>query len=135
MSALTSRFGYGLTGLIVGLSLFWVLGMVVLPELVMIDFAFRPNLLPAEIGGPKDVYTLDNFRTLAENTIHRAIFFKTIWASAFVTLVTLVVCYPMAYHLAQGTTPERRAVLLLMLIIPFWINEILRTRSEEHTSE
>ncbi|HET8726536.1 MAG TPA: ABC transporter permease, partial [Alphaproteobacteria bacterium] len=127
MTALVRRFGWGLTAAIVGLSLFWVFLMVVLPQILMIDFAFRPNLLPADIGGPKDIYTLDNFRTLAENTIHRAIFFKTIWASAFVTVLTLVVCYPIAYYLAQGAKAEQTAVLVLMLIIPFWINEILRT--------
>ncbi len=127
MTALIRRFGLGLSALIIALPVFWIVMMIVLPELVMIDFAFRPNLLPAEIGGPKDVYTLGNFQTLVENTIHRAIFLKTIWASAFVTLVTLVVCYPIAYHLAQGTKPERTGFLILLLIIPFWINEILRT--------
>src|SRR3546814_20194045 len=102
MSALVRRFGRGLAGLIVGLSLFWVLAMVVLPEIVMIDFAFRPNLLPAAIGGPKDVYTLDTFRPLADNPIHRATFFKPNWANAFLPLVPPFRLYPYAYSLPPG---------------------------------
>lgn len=125
MTALYRRYGPGLTGLILALTGFWIIFLVILPQLDMVDYSFRPNLSMSERGGPNDVYTLQNYATLADNAIHRAIFFKTIWASALVTLTTLIVCYPIAYHLARGTT--RRQAALLMLLIPFWINEILRT--------
>ena len=106
---------------------FWVLVLVVLPYLFMVDYSFRPNLLPEEMGGPEDVYTLANYVTLFTNTIHFRIFLQTIWASAFVTALSLVVCYPIAYYLAQVAPKVRVPLLLLLLIIPFWINEILRT--------
>jgi spermidine/putrescine transport system permease protein len=105
----------------------WTLGLIVLPELMMVDYSFRPNLLFAEIGGPKDVHTLANYETLWRNTIHLSIFFKTIWGSALVTVVTLVMCYPLAYFLGQVVHADRLSTYLLMLIVPFWINEILRT--------
>jgi spermidine/putrescine transport system permease protein len=104
-----------------------VLLLIVLPQFLMIDFSLRPNLPPSRIGGPDDVYTLRNYLTLWNNPIHLAIFAKTIWASALVTACTLAVCYPIAFVLAQVARPRTLPVLLLLLLIPFWINELLRT--------
>jgi spermidine/putrescine transport system permease protein len=72
-------------------------------------------------------YGLYNYRELVENDLNRAIFFKTIWASMLVTFVCLVVCYPIAFYLAKSAPGEQAALLMLGLIVPYWINEILRT--------
>src|SRR5690242_11270407 len=101
MSLLIQRYGYALTIWMIVASAVWIFGMVILPNLMMIDLSFRHNLPHAEIGGPKDVYTIANYLTLLHNSIHYAIFFKTIWGSAFVTFCAFVVCYPIAYFLAQ----------------------------------
>ncbi|MGP9821885.1 ABC transporter permease [Salinarimonas sp. NSM] len=127
MGALTARFGAGLTGFFVLLVGFWLAGLVLAPNLMMIDFALRPNLLPADVGGPLDVYSLDNLAYLANEPVHRDIFLKTVWASALVMLATFVVCYPLAYWLAQTASPSAASLVVLALIIPFWINEVLRT--------
>ncbi|WP_029032495.1 ABC transporter permease [Salinarimonas rosea] len=127
MGALTARFGAGLAGFFVLLVGFWLAGLVLAPNLMMIDFALRPNLLPADVGGPADVYSLDNLAYLAGEPVHRDIFFKTVWASALVMLATFVVCYPLAYWLAQTASPSAASLVVLALIVPFWINEVLRT--------
>lgn len=127
MAELFHRFGAGLATIFTALVLLWLVGMVLAPNLMMIDYALRPNLPPAQIGGPDDHYSLANFTYLLHEATHRAIFLKTIWASALVTLVTFVVCYPLAYWLAQNATPRQAALVILALIIPFWINEVLRT--------
>lgn len=128
-SQLKSRFGSGLAVGIIGMIAVWLIGLVILPQLLMVDYSFRPNLLPADIGGPKDAYSLTNYETLFSNKIHLAIFFKTIWSSVLVTSLTLMVSYPIAFYLAKVATPQKAALCLLLLIIPFWINEILRTFS------
>lgn len=127
MSLLLKRYGAGLTSFMILATLAWILGTVLLPNFMMIDLSLKPPLLPSEIGGAKDVYTLENYATLWRNGIHFAVFAKTIWSSAFVALLSIVVCYPIAYYLAQVVKPERAALLILILLIPFWINEILRS--------
>ncbi|GGK27399.1 ABC transporter permease [Salinarimonas ramus] len=127
MSALTGRFGPGLAGLFLVLVGFWLAGLVLAPNLMMIDFALRPNLLPADVGGPLDTYSLDNLAYLAGEPVHREIFLKTVWASALVTIATFVVCYPLAFWLAQTASPSAASLVVLALVIPFWINEVLRT--------
>ncbi|KDE39411.1 MAG: ABC transporter permease [Nitrincola lacisaponensis] len=126
---LSERFGPWVSLGIFLLMFLWLVMLVILPQILMIDYSLRPNLPPSQIGGPEDQYTLRNYATLANNAIHQSIFFKTIWSSVLVTLCTLVVCYPLAYYLAKVATPRQAALCVLLLIIPFWINEILRTFS------
>ncbi|PSJ62837.1 ABC transporter permease [Pseudaminobacter soli (ex Li et al. 2025)] len=127
MGNLFARFGTGLGALIVGLVAAWLVSMVLAPNLMMLDFSLRPNLMPAQIGGLDDHYTLANFAALAGDPVHRVIFLKTIWASALVMVTTLAVTYPIAYWMAKVASPRAAALAVMALIIPFWINEVLRT--------
>ncbi|MBL8590495.1 MAG: ABC transporter permease [Methylobacteriaceae bacterium] len=135
MAELFRRYGTTLTLAMAAATFVWVVMMVVLPYFVMVEYSFHRNLTVSELGGPKDVYTLENYASLFRGTDLSAfefsddfrVFMRTIWGSAAVTLVCLLVCYPVAYYLAKIAPPERAAFLLVLLVIPFWINEILRT--------
>ncbi|SEP73896.1 spermidine/putrescine transport system permease protein [Faunimonas pinastri] len=127
MAELSRRLGGPIAALAVAAVAIWLVLLVALPDLLMIDYSLRPNLPPSEIGGPQDVHSLANYAVLWSNKIHLGIFFRTIWASSLVTVITLVVCYPVAFYLAKVAKPSNAALLVLLLIIPFWINEILRT--------
>ncbi|CAO3401604.1 ABC transporter permease [Azospirillum sp. 11R-A] len=129
MTEVLRRYGPVLTGVILLAVAVWLALLVLLPQLMMIGFSFRPSLPPSKIGGPEDVFTVRNYLTLWTNQIHLSIFLKTIWASALVTATTLAVCYPVAYYLAQVAPKRRLPLLILMLVVPFWINELLRTFS------
>lgn len=43
--------GMGLT--ILCLVLFWTIGLIILPQLSMLDFSFRPNLPPRKSAAPR----------------------------------------------------------------------------------
>jgi len=114
---------------------FWIVLMIVLPQLTMVDFSFRPKLPFKDYGGPKDHYTIESYKyflfgsttdTSSWNVTHLKAFFLTILASIFVTFLNFCICYPLAYYMAQAATPDRLRLLMLMLIVPFWVNEILR---------
>jgi len=113
----------------------WMLAMIILPQLFMLDFSFRHNLPPAKIGGPEDVWTISNYAFLifgssgnpeAYNWIDLSVFFRTILAAVFVTIFDVTLCYPIAFYLAQVAKGGFGRLMVLCLIIPFWINEILR---------
>ena len=127
MQALITRYGGPITAFMVFTSLAWVVGLLLLPQLTMIDYSFRPALPINEIGGPKDVYSFDNYTYLFENAGFLTIFVKTIWSSILVTVAAFLICYPLAYYLARGTSLSRARLLIVALIVPYWINEILRT--------
>ena len=114
---------------------FWAIFIIILPMVYMVDLSFRPKLPPAQMGGPKDIYTLENYRfflfgsttsTVNWNWIHINAFFSTIAASIIITAFNFVICYPLAYHMAQSAKLESLRVLLLLLIVPYWVNDILR---------
>jgi spermidine/putrescine transport system permease protein len=114
---------------------FWILLMIVLPQLYMVDFSFRNNLPPPQQGGPDDVHTLKNYHYLlfgpegsdqSFNWLHLRVFAKTIIASVFVTLLDFALCYPIAYYIAQVAKGGRARLIFLCLLLPFWVNEILR---------
>ncbi len=126
MGDFVRRYGAILSAFVLLTCTVWVVFIIVLPQFLMVDFSFRPTLPPSEMGGPKDVYSLTNYATLWSNPINLTIFLKTIWSSALVTLVALGICYPIAYYLAKVATGRAAALLVIGLVVPYWVNEVLR---------
>ena len=133
LRALCARFGTGLGACLLALVASWGLLLILLPQLAMVDFSFRPNLSPAEQGGVRDVYTLEHYAFLIRgseqdgyNTVDLAVFARTLLIAALVTAFDLAICYPIAYLLAQSAHGGTARLLVLALVVPFWVNEILR---------
>jgi spermidine/putrescine transport system permease protein len=138
MSGFFQRNGIAISTYLILAVAFWVVIMIVLPQAYMLDFSFRNNLPPAKIGGPEDVYTLKNYQYLVFgrpgdeemfNYLHLQVFLRTIIASIFVTLIDFALCYPIAYYIAQVAKGSFARSMILLLILPFWVNEILRAFS------
>ena len=70
-------------------------------------------------------YSLANFSTIS--ALHLRVFGMTLLYACAVTLIAFAVTYPVAYAAATARSAERAAFLLLLLIVPYAINEILRT--------
>ncbi|HVE07372.1 MAG TPA: ABC transporter permease [Paraburkholderia sp.] len=62
----------------------------------------------------------------AESAVFRSAFSRTIWISATVTLLCLVLGYPVAYLLAN-LPPKQSNRLMLLVIVPFWTSLLVRT--------
>jgi len=171
MNALVRTYGRTLTGLFVLLTAAWLLGMIVIPQLFMVERSLwvrqetsqlslqidrlyneisllqfdaqaaadadkpaiedRISAIEEEIAElevqektPQKVYTLANYTRMSG--LHFVIFVRTIFYAALVTVLALVVCYPIAFAVAQVATPRAAAFLMLGLIIPYAINELLR---------
>jgi spermidine/putrescine transport system permease protein len=114
----------------------WALFLVVLPYLYMVVESFHPTLRPIERGGPKDVLTIAQYESFfvghrgeGWNTTHMGAFVFSIIASIAVTALNFAICYPLAFYMAQSGTPQKVRLILLGLIVPYWVNEILRAFS------
>ena len=53
--------------------------------------------------------------------------FRTLIFAAVFTLSTLLITYPVAYFLARHVSRKNQMLMLLILLIPFWVGEIVRT--------
>jgi spermidine/putrescine transport system permease protein len=94
---------------LVPLSLVWV-----------VSFGEKRGLIDIEI-----TWTLANYQR-ALDPLYLQIFWKSILVSLFATAVCLLVGYPVAFAIAFA--PARlRPFLLLAVVLPFWINVLIRT--------
>ena len=127
MGELYRRYGRVLTLTMIALTSFWLLALVVVPNLVLFQFSFKPYIPVDQIGGPLDVYSFDNYLTFFNSPIHINIFFLTVLYSSLVTAICLTLSYPLAYFMAKIVQPANAPTLFLLLLIPLWVSEILRS--------
>jgi len=127
MNELLRRYGAPLSGLFVLLTAFWLLVLVILPYVYLFENSFRPYLPMVDVGGPKDVYSFDNYLTFFQSPIHIHVFFWTILYSSFVTVLCFCIAYPLAYYLSKVAKSSVVPSLFLLLMIPLWVSEILRS--------
>ena len=94
----------------------WMALMVVIPILIMVVYAFTT----AEFEG-----TLENF---SEMGVYASVFFRSFRLALIATLVCLLIGYPVSCWMArEGPGFQRVAMALIML--PMWMNFLLRTYS------
>ncbi|HWA80442.1 MAG TPA: ABC transporter permease [Acetobacteraceae bacterium] len=64
-------------------------------------------------------------RVPAYERIHLLLFLRTAWMSALITLLTLVLGYPLAYWISR--MQERRAnIVIIAVLLPFWTSLLVR---------
>ncbi|AVO39402.1 ABC transporter permease [Pukyongiella litopenaei] len=107
------------------LPLVWVLLLHLGPMLQMLYVSVL-DAYPATAGREPHL-TLDNYGRFFREAIFVMPFMRTLVFSAVLTLVTLVLTYPVAYFLARHVKRDNQLVFLLLLLIPFWVGEIVRT--------
>lgn len=102
-------------------SLAWLGVFFVLPAILVIVTAFRPADLQ---GGVGPGWTLAALHELSDPA-YLPILWRTVWLSGVTTLVCLALALPMAFHMAR-VGPRLRQVLLLLVVIPFLSNFLIR---------
>lgn len=128
MSEAIRRFGAGGVAAILTGVAFWAIMLIAGPMLLMVDLAFRPFLPnPGDVGGPLDVYTIANFAKVVMDDLNWRVFLKTIYASISTTVIALLIGYPLSFILVRSAKSGWVGILMIGLLIPFWVNEILRT--------
>lgn len=70
-------------------------------------------------------WNLDSYRRLFTPLVGE-ILLRSLWLALTTTVICLVVCYPFAYFIATRG-PSVRNVLLVLVMIPFWSNFLVRT--------
>ena len=101
---------------------FWLVVFFVIPLGIIwvISFGEKRGIVEIAITG-----TLDNYARALE-PLYLEIFWKSIVMAGLATLICLLIGYPVAFAIAFA--PARwKSVLLLLVILPFWINALIRT--------
>jgi spermidine/putrescine transport system permease protein len=103
-------------------SLFWLVVFFALPLIIVFVYSF---LRRGPYGQIVWEFNLTNY-TRFFDPLYLKIFLRSFKIAGITTVVCFLMGYPMAYWLA--TRPPRwRNTLLLLLMIPFWTNFLVRT--------
>lgn len=79
-----------------------------------------------QAGGEIDTsFTLANYEKLFERPGYAKILLRSIGIAAMVTIVTIVLAYPLAYFVAFDVR-KRKLIWLILITLPFWTSYLLR---------
>ena len=116
--------------LISGPPLVYLLLFFAVPASIMVLASFRT---PGEFGGlaplvdPEGAVdlNLESYARFFSDPLYAAIFVKSVWYALATTLVCLLLAYPLATLIARSPR-QHRNLLLLLVILPFWSNFLIR---------
>ena len=104
-----------------GLPVTWLAAFFVVPIVIVGLYSFDVySLFPGKHG-----FTLDAWRAFIHSSIYLGLFWKSVKMALIVSVVVVLLAYPVAYYLALSGT-KRKYVLLLILIAPFLTSYLLR---------
>ena len=111
--------------LLLGFPLVWVLTQHLGPILQMLYVSVL-DAYPVTVG-KQTQFSAEHYRLFFEEPVYRMPYMRTLIYAFSLTLVTLLLIYPVAYFLARHVRPDKQLAFLLLLLIPFWVGEIVRT--------
>jgi len=101
---------------------FWLVAFFIIPLSLIWLFSFgvKSGITDIDI-----VWTFEQYARALE-PLYLGIFGKSIWMAAVTTAICLVVAFPVAIGIVFAP-PKMRMWLLLLIILPFWTNLLIRT--------
>jgi spermidine/putrescine transport system permease protein len=124
MKSSKSRRNWRVFGLIFP-SLFWLIVFFTIPLLIVLAMSFGER---GTYGGVVWNLNIQNFIRFLnpEDPLYLKIFWRTIVIAFITTVVSFLIGYPLSFWMASQTQ-KRRNTLLLLLMVPFWTNFLVRT--------
>ncbi len=97
----------------------WSALFIVIPLFLIVFFGFT------KMEGGAYVFSLENFKELM-NPLYFKVFWRSIRLAVISTILCLLIGYPTAYIISKSKA-SRQNTLLMLAIIPMWMNFLLRT--------
>jgi spermidine/putrescine transport system permease protein len=101
--------------------LLWVGLFLLLPYALMFAHSFwlvRDGFLIRQ-------WNLQNYRTLISNSLYVEVLLRTMRIAASVTLISVLLGYPLAYYLSFHAA-ARKELLYQLVIVPLWVSYLVR---------
>ena len=116
--------------LVSGPPLLYLIVFFAIPSLIMVVASFRS---PGEFGGLAPLMdeagkldvNVESYTRFFTEPIYLEVFLKSAWYATLTTLICLLLAYPLAALIAKS--PKKyRDLMLLLVILPFWSNFLIR---------
>jgi len=90
---------------------------------VWFSFGYKPGIFGTHAN---DILSLDRYAEAMSPTFF-ATFQNTLWVGILGTVLCFLIGAPVAYWMAFKVKPERRGILIALVLVPFWTNFLVRT--------
>ena len=71
-------------------------------------------------------WTTDNFHAIATDSVYRTVALRTLGIAVAVTLIDVVIAFPMAFYMAHIAKPRYRSLLLVLILTPLWAGYLVK---------
>ncbi len=109
--------GTGLVGLLAPFVL-WIGLLVVLPHVELFRLSF--------IAHRGTSFTFANYTNFFTDPLYRNTYIRSAIFAIVVTFITLLISFPVAFFITKMAGPKTSAILMLIVILPFWISELVQ---------
>ena len=103
----------------------WIVGANLAPLAQMAAISLMERY-PVPPGEPI-AWTLSHYAAFWERPLYLNAYIRSFVFATGVTLITLLVMFPVAWYVAKVAPRQARLRLLLILVAPFWVSEIVRS--------
>ncbi|SMY07348.1 ABC transporter permease [Flavimaricola marinus] len=100
----------------------YALLLLAVPLLAIILFSFWTQ----DFMDVNTTFTLDNYREIITQPIYGLLLQRSLYVSGCVTIVTVLLAYPIAYFVSFHVDPSRKSIWLFLITIPFWTSYLIR---------
>jgi spermidine/putrescine transport system permease protein len=116
--------------LVSGPPLLYLVVFFAIPTLIMVLASFRT---PGDFGGLAPLVdesgkldlNVESYVRFFTESVYAQVFLKSVWYALLTTLLCLALGYPLASLVARSSRKHRN-LLLLLVILPFWSNFLIR---------
>ena len=71
-------------------------------------------------GEVSQTFSLDNFKTLLDDSVYRTIAWRTVRVAGLVTITDILLAFPIAFYMAKVASRRARAALVVAVLMPLW---------------
>lgn len=99
----------------------WITLLIFLPHIGMVVLSLREKVAPRVYE-----YGFANYIEFFNEPIYWNTLIRTGSISLLVTVLALIIGFPIAYYIAKIAGPRLRGALFLLCLIPLWVSDLIR---------
>jgi spermidine/putrescine transport system permease protein len=99
----------------------WILLLIILPHFGIAALSLREKIAPRVYA-----YSFANYIEFFGEPIYWNTLLRTAVMSILVTVLTLIIGFPVAYYIAKIARQRARGALFLLCLIPLWVSDLVR---------
>lgn len=99
----------------------WIVLLIVLPHMGMLVLSLKEKVAPRVYE-----YGFDNYINFAMEPIYWNTLLRTGSMSLLVTILALLIGFPVAYYIAKLAGNRSKGALFLLCLIPLWVSDLIR---------